>query len=147
VVDTEGLLLPSMVTAALGSRPKRYLATVFSAEGYFFLPPQIKCFVCPQKPIKGVVGHCLSRNPKVIIIWKNVHKCTKKRDWLKVLISCLTLLAAMRVYAMHSGWTLQKCQMWQSVLCKMLVNPSPYYLPTVFDLCVVIEWDEDLTAS
>ncbi|CAK9859606.1 unnamed protein product [Sphagnum jensenii] len=34
VVDTEGLLLPSMVTAALGSRPKRYLATVFSAEGY-----------------------------------------------------------------------------------------------------------------
>jgi hypothetical protein len=38
VVDTEGLLLPSMVTAALGSRPKRYLATVFSAEGYVFCP-------------------------------------------------------------------------------------------------------------
>eukprot|EP00850_Spirogloea_muscicola_P001750 SM000006S19515 [mRNA] locus=s6:1254355:1258703:- [translate_table: standard] len=33
VVDTEGLLLPSAVPAALGARPKRYLATRFTAEG------------------------------------------------------------------------------------------------------------------
>ncbi|KAG0614827.1 hypothetical protein M758_6G206500 [Ceratodon purpureus] len=32
VIDTQGLLLPSVVTAALGSRPKRYLATKFAAE-------------------------------------------------------------------------------------------------------------------
>ncbi len=64
MVDTEGLLLPSMVTAALGSRPKRYLATVFSAEGYFFVPPQIECFVCPQKPVKGVIGALSIKKPK-----------------------------------------------------------------------------------
>eukprot|EP00271_Cylindrocystis_brebissonii_P010191 TRINITY_DN26300_c0_g1_i1.p1 TRINITY_DN26300_c0_g1~~TRINITY_DN26300_c0_g1_i1.p1 ORF type:complete len:1584 (+),score=282.14 TRINITY_DN26300_c0_g1_i1:688-5439(+) len=34
VVDTEGILLPSVLTAALGYRPKRYLATKFNVEGY-----------------------------------------------------------------------------------------------------------------
>eukprot|EP00897_Mesotaenium_endlicherianum_P005006 jgi/Mesen1/4533/ME000231S03791 len=33
VVDTTGMLLPSMLTAALGARPCRYLAIIFSSEG------------------------------------------------------------------------------------------------------------------
>ncbi|KAJ7536188.1 hypothetical protein O6H91_12G059300 [Diphasiastrum complanatum] len=33
VVSTEGLLLPSVLTAALGARPKRFLATQFWTEG------------------------------------------------------------------------------------------------------------------
>nr|XP_024386102.1 probable histidine kinase 5 isoform X3 [Physcomitrium patens] len=48
VVDTQGLLLPSMVTAALGSRPKRYLATKFSAEENF----QGMCFALWLDPAK-----------------------------------------------------------------------------------------------
>ena len=33
VVDTEGILLPSVLTAALGARPRRYLATKFDVDG------------------------------------------------------------------------------------------------------------------
>ncbi len=74
MVDTEGLLLPSMVTAALGSRPKRYLATVFSAEGYVCCPTSNQVFCVSPTANEGSFGHRLSRNPKVILIWKNVHK-------------------------------------------------------------------------
>ncbi|KAG6554774.1 hypothetical protein Mapa_003793 [Marchantia paleacea] len=34
VLNTDSLLLPSMLTAVLGARPKRFLATQFHAEGY-----------------------------------------------------------------------------------------------------------------
>lgn len=48
VIDTQGLLLPSVITAALGSRPKRYLATKFSAEENF----QGMCFALWLDPAK-----------------------------------------------------------------------------------------------
>lgn len=36
IVNTEGILLPSVLTAVLGVRPKRFLGTCFNAEGYVF---------------------------------------------------------------------------------------------------------------
>ena len=33
VINTEKVLLPSVLTAVIGKRPQRYLATSFSSEG------------------------------------------------------------------------------------------------------------------
>jgi hypothetical protein len=64
VVDTEGLLLPSMVTAALGSRPKRYLATVFSAEGYVCCPTSNQVFCVSPTANEGSCRAPSIKKPK-----------------------------------------------------------------------------------